>query len=139
MRPRIAKQLFLCLRPQRRTERRPPRRLFHSTPTSSSSGKEWNRILSPMTNQLDQEKNLFIESLADGGTDAEIFGDITRPENGIRHSLYRETRSQKWEKLRKNRSSGKEGTLNDVTFGKLRNRLSRKLGDIERIHSLDAT
>jgi hypothetical protein len=92
-----------------------------------------------MTNQLDQEKNLFIESLADGGTDAEIFGDITRPENGIRHSLYRETRSQKWEKLRKNRSSGKEGTLNDVTFGKLRNRLSRKLGDIERIHSLDAT
>jgi hypothetical protein len=30
-------------------------------------------------NQLHQEKNLFIGSLAGRGTDAEIFGDITRP------------------------------------------------------------
>jgi hypothetical protein len=45
--------------------------------------------------QLHQEKNLSIESLAGGGTDTEIFGDITKPENGIWCSPYRETRSQK--------------------------------------------
>jgi hypothetical protein len=126
MRQRVVKPLFLCLRPQRRTERRSSRQLLHSTPMSSSLGEEWNRILSPTTSQLHQEKNLFIESLAGGGTDTEIFSDITRPEKGIRHSLYRETRSQKWEKLWKNGSSEKEGTLDDVTVGKLRNRLSRK-------------
>jgi hypothetical protein len=90
-------------------------------------------------NQLYQEKNLFIKSLADGGTDAEIFGDIMRPENRIRRSPYRETRSQKWEKLRRNGSSEKEGTLNDVTDGRLKNRRSRKQGNVERIHSSDAT
>jgi hypothetical protein len=139
MRQRIVKPLFLRLRPQRRTERRLSRQLLHSTPMSSSSGEEWNRILSPTTNQLHQEKNLFIGSLTGGGTDAEIFGDIMRPENGIQHSLYRETRSQKWEKLQKNESSEKEGTLDDVTVGRLRSRLSRKQGNVERIHSLDAT
>jgi hypothetical protein len=46
-------------------------------------------------NQLHQEKNLFIGNLAGGGTDAKISGDITRPENEIRRSPYRETRSQK--------------------------------------------
>jgi hypothetical protein len=46
-------------------------------------------------NQLHQERNLIIGSLADGGTDAEIFGDITKLENRIRRSPYRETRSQK--------------------------------------------
>jgi hypothetical protein len=139
MRQRIVKLLFMCLRPQRRAERRSSRQLLHSTPTSSSSGEEWNRILSPMMNQLYQEKNLFIKSLADGGTDAEIFGDIMRPENGIRRSPYRETRSQKWEKLRRNGSSEKEETLNDVTVGRLKNRRSRKQGNVERIHSSDAT
>jgi hypothetical protein len=44
---------------------------------------------------MHQEKNLFIENLAGGGTDAEIFGDIMKPETEIRHSPYRETRSQK--------------------------------------------
>jgi hypothetical protein len=90
-------------------------------------------------NRLRQEKNLFIGNLAGEGTDAEIFGDITRPENGIWRSPYRETRSQKWEKLRKNGSSEKEGTLDDVTVGRLKNRLSRKQGNVERIHSSDAT
>jgi hypothetical protein len=90
-------------------------------------------------NQLLQEKNLFIGNLAGGGTDAEILGDITRPENGIRRSPYRETRSQKWEKLQKNGSSEKEGTLDDMTVGRLKNRLSRKQGNVERIHSSDAT
>jgi hypothetical protein len=94
---------------------------------------------SPTMNRLHQEKNLFIGNLAGGGTDAKIFGDITRPENGIRHSPYHETRSQKWEKLWKNGSSEKEGTLDDVTVGKLKNRLSRKQGNVERIHSLYAT
>jgi hypothetical protein len=56
-------------------------------------------------NGLHQEKNLFIGNLVGGGTDTEIFGDITRPENGIRHNPYHETRSQKWAKLRKNGSS----------------------------------
>jgi hypothetical protein len=77
-------------------------------------------------NQLHQEKNLFIGSLAGGGTDVEIFCDITRLENGIRRNPYRDTRSQKWEKLQKNESSEKEGTLDDVTVGRLKNRSSRK-------------
>jgi hypothetical protein len=92
-----------------------------------------------MMNQLHQEKNLFIESLAGGGTDAKIFSDITRPENEIRRSPYRETRSQKWEKLRKNGSSEEEGTLDDVTVGRLKNRRSRKQGNVGKIHSSDAT
>jgi hypothetical protein len=89
-------------------------------------------------NQLHQERNLFIGSLADGGTDAEIFGGITKPENGIRRSPYHGTRSQKYEKLQKNGSSEKEGTLDDVTVGRLKNRLSRKQGNIGKIHSSDA-
>jgi hypothetical protein len=93
MKPRVVKLLFLCLHPQRRTERRPSRQLLHSTPTSSSSGEEWNRILCPTMNQLRQERNLFIGSLADRRTDAEIFGDITKPENRIRRSPYHKTRS----------------------------------------------
>jgi hypothetical protein len=89
-------------------------------------------------NQLHQERNLFIGSLADGGTDAETFSDITKPENGIWHNPYRETRSQKWEKLQKNESSEKEGTLDDITVGRLKNRPSRKQGNVGKIHSSDA-
>ena len=126
MRQRIVKLLFLCLRPQRRTERRSSRQLLHSTLTSSSLGEEWNRILSPTMNQLHRERNLFIGSLADGGTDAEIFDDITKPENGIRRNPYHETRSQKWEKLQKKESSEKEGPLDDVTVDRLKNRPSRE-------------
>jgi hypothetical protein len=33
-------------------------------------------------------KNLLSEKLADGGTNAEIFGDITKQGNGTRRSLY---------------------------------------------------
>jgi hypothetical protein len=138
MRSSAVKLLFLCHCPQRRTERRSSRQQLYSTPTSSSSGEEWNRILSPTMNQLHQERNLFIGSLADGGTDAEIFGDITKPENGIRRNPYRETRSQKWEKLQKNGSSEKEGTLDNVTVGRLKNRPSRKQGNVGKIHSSDA-
>ena len=44
-------------------------------------------------------KNLLSEKLANEGTDAVTPGDIMKPENEIRHSLYRETRSRRWEKL----------------------------------------
>jgi hypothetical protein len=65
--------------------------------------------------------------------------NITKLENGIRRSPYHETRSRKWEKLQKNRSSEKEGTLDDVTVDRLKNRPSRKRGNVERIHSSNAT
>jgi hypothetical protein len=90
-------------------------------------------------NRLDQEKNLFNGNLAGGGTNTEIFGDITKPENRIWRSPYHETRSQRWEKLQKNESSEKEGTLDDVTADRLKSRLSRKQGNVERIHFSDAT
>jgi hypothetical protein len=50
-------------------------------------------------NQPHQEKNLFSGNLADEGTDAETFGDITKPESGIRRSPCHGMRSQRWEKL----------------------------------------
>ena len=49
-------------------------------------------------NQPRQEKNLFSGNLADEGTDAEIFGDITKPESGTRHSPCYEMRYQRCEK-----------------------------------------
>jgi hypothetical protein len=91
---RIIKLIFLCLLSQRRTERRSSWQLLHSTPTSSSSG-EWSRPPSPTTSRLHPERNLLSGNPADEGTDAEISGDITRPESGTRCSLYRETRSQR--------------------------------------------
>jgi hypothetical protein len=50
---------------------------------------------SPTTSRLHPERNLLSGNLADEGTDAEISGDITRPESGTWSSLYRETRSQR--------------------------------------------
>ena len=90
-------------------------------------------------NQLRSGKNLLSGNPVDEGTDAEIFSDITRPESGTRRSPYHETRSQRWEKLQKNGSSEKEGTLDDVTADRLKSRLSRKQGNVERIHFSDAT
>jgi hypothetical protein len=90
-------------------------------------------------NQPRQEKNLFNGNLADEGTDAEIFGDITKPESETRRSLCHETRSQRWERLQKNESSGKGGIPNDVIVGKLKSRLSRKRDNAERIHFSDET
>jgi hypothetical protein len=46
-------------------------------------------------NQLRPGKNLLSGNPADEGTDAEIFGDITRPESGTRRSPYHETRSRR--------------------------------------------
>jgi hypothetical protein len=50
-------------------------------------------------NQPRREKNLFSGNPADEGTDAEISGDIIKPESGTRRSLYHEMRSRRWEKL----------------------------------------
>jgi hypothetical protein len=50
---------------------------------------------SPTTSRLHPERNLLSRNPADEGTDAEISGDITRPESGTRRSLYRKTRSQR--------------------------------------------
>jgi hypothetical protein len=50
---------------------------------------------SPTTSQLHPEKNRLNENPADRGTDAGTFDDITRPENGIRSNLSRETRSRR--------------------------------------------
>jgi hypothetical protein len=44
---------------------------------------------SPTTNRLHPERNLLSGNPADEGTDAEISGDITRPENGTRCNPYR--------------------------------------------------
>ena len=48
-----------------------------------------------MMNQLRRGKNLFSGNLADEGTNAEISGDIMKPESEIRHSLCHEMRSQR--------------------------------------------
>jgi hypothetical protein len=45
-----------------------------------------------------REKNLFSENHAGEGTNAEIFGDIMKPESGTRRSLCHEMRSRRWEK-----------------------------------------
>jgi hypothetical protein len=62
-----------------------------------------------------------------------------KPENEIRHSVYRETRSRWWEKLQMNESSGKGGTPADVIVGKLKSKPSRKRDSVERTLSSDET
>jgi hypothetical protein len=90
-------------------------------------------------NQPRREKNHFSENLADKGTDTEIFGDITKPENRTRRSPCHEMKSRRWEKLQKNGSSGKEGIPDDVIVGKLKSRLSRKQDNAERTLFSDGT
>jgi hypothetical protein len=68
-------------------------------------------------NQPHQEKNLFSGNLADKGTNAETFGDITKPESRTRRSPCHEMRSRRWEKLQKSGSSGKGGIPDDVIVG----------------------
>jgi hypothetical protein len=129
---------FLRLRPQRRTERRSSRQLHHYTLTSSSSG-EWSRPPSPTTSRLYPERNFLSGSPADEGTDAEISGDITRPESGTRRSWCCETRPQRWEKPRKSVSFGKGGITDDAIAGELKNRLNRKQSNVGKILSSGAT
>jgi hypothetical protein len=82
--------------------------------------------------QLCLGKNLLNEKLADGGTDAEIFGDITKRGNGTRRSRYPEMKSRRWEILLTNESSKKGGTLADVIAGRLKSKLNRMRGYAER-------
>jgi hypothetical protein len=122
-RQRSVKLLFWHL--QRRTERSLSSRQLPSTPTSSSSGEEWNHPPSPTTNQPCLGKNLLSEKLADGGTDTGTFGNIMKPKNETRRSLYLEMKSQRWEKLLMNESSGKGETPTDVIVGRLKSKPCR--------------
>jgi hypothetical protein len=90
-------------------------------------------------NQLCLGKNHLNGKLADEETDVVTPGDIMKPENEIRRSLYRETRSRRWEKLQMNKSSGKGGTPADVIVGKLKSKPSRKRDSVERTLSSDET
>jgi hypothetical protein len=56
------------------------------------------RVESPpslTTSRLHPERNLLSGNPADGETDAEVSGDITRPGSGTQRSPYRETRSRR--------------------------------------------
>jgi hypothetical protein len=108
-------------------------------PTSSSSGEEWNRPPSPTTSQSCLGKNLLSEKLADGGTDAEMFSDIMKPENETRCSLYLEMKSRRREKLLMNESSGKGGIPADMIVGRLKSKPSRMRDNAERTLSSDKT
>jgi hypothetical protein len=90
-------------------------------------------------NQPHREKNPFSRNLADEGIDAEMFGDITKPESRTRCIPCNEMRSRIWERLQKNGSSGKEGIPDDVIVVKLKSRLSRMQDNAERTLSSDGT
>jgi hypothetical protein len=90
-------------------------------------------------NQPRQEKNLFSGNLTDKGIDAEIFGDIMKPESGTQCSLCHEMRSRRWEKLQKNGSSEKEGIPDDVIVGKLESRPNRRRDNTKRTLFSDET
>jgi hypothetical protein len=113
--------------------KRSPRQLRHSTPTFSSS-EEQSHLPSLTTNRPRLGRNHLSENPGDEEIGAETSGDITKPENGIRSSPSRETRSRRWEKLRKNASSGNEGTPDDVIVDELRNKPSKTRGNAEKIH-----
>jgi hypothetical protein len=90
-------------------------------------------------NQLCLGKNHLSGKLVDEGTDAVTPGDIMKPENETRRSLYHEMRSQRWEKLQMNESSGKGGTPTDVIVDKLKSRSGRRRDNVERTLSSDET
>jgi hypothetical protein len=92
-----------------------------------------------MMNQPCLGKNLLSGKLADEGTDAVMPDDIMKSENETRRSLYHEMRSQKWEKLQMNESSGKGGTLADVIVDKLKSKPSWRRDIVERTLSSDKT
>jgi hypothetical protein len=85
-----------------------------------------------MTSQPCLGKNLLSEKLADGGTDAEIFGDIMKQGNGTRRSLYPEMKFRRWEKLLTNKSSERGGILANVIVGRLKSKPSRMRGNAKR-------
>ena len=89
-----------------------------------------------MMNQPRREKNLFSGNLADEGTDAEMFGGITKPESGTRRSPCHEMRSQRWERLPMSECTEKGVTLVTAIIDKLRteseSKLNKALGYDER-------
>jgi hypothetical protein len=84
-----------------------------------------------MTSQPCLGKNLLSEKPADGGTDAAIFGDITKLGSGSRHSLYPEMKSRRYEKLLTSKSSEKGVTLANVIAGKLKSEIESKLSRMQ--------
>ena len=84
-------------------------------------------------------KNLLSKKLADEGTDTVMLGDIMKLENETRRSLYLEMKSQRWEKLLMNESSGKGETPTDVIVGRLKSKPSRRRDNAERTLSSDET
>jgi hypothetical protein len=68
-----------------------------------------------------------------------MLGDIMKPENETRRSLYHEMRSRRWEKLLMNESSGKGGIPANVIVGKLNSKPSRRRDNTERTLSSNET
>jgi hypothetical protein len=68
-----------------------------------------------------------------------MFGDIMKPENETRRSLYLEMRSQRWEKLLVNETFGKGGIPANVIVGRLKSKPSRMRDNTERTISSDET
>jgi hypothetical protein len=103
-------------------------------------GGDWSRLPSPTTSQPCKEKNLPSVKHDDEGTDAEMFGDITRLESRTRHSPYPRTKFQKWEKLPTSEYTEKDGILAGVIAGRLRtnsgSKPSKAQGCAERTLSL---
>jgi hypothetical protein len=90
-------------------------------------------------NQRCLGRKLLSRKLIDEGTDAEMFGDIMKPESGTWHSLCHKMRSRRWVKLQMNESTGKEGIPADEIVGKLKSRPNRRRDNVERTLSSDET
>jgi hypothetical protein len=90
-------------------------------------------------NQPRLGRSLLNEKPTDKGIGTEMSGDIMRPGSAIRRSPCRGTRSRKWEKLRTNGSSGKEGIPDDVIVSELKRRLNKKRDNAERTLFSDET
>jgi hypothetical protein len=93
-----------------------------------------------MTSQPYKGKNLPSVKHGDEGTDARMFGDITRLGSGTQRSPYLGMKFQKWEKLPMSKYTEKDGILADVIADRLRTESGRKpskaQGCAERILSL---
>jgi hypothetical protein len=84
-----------------------------------------------MMSQPCRGKNLPSEKLGHEGTDAGIFGSITRLGSGTQRSPYPGMKSRKWEKLPTSGYSEKGGILTDVTAGKLKTEIKNKLNSVQ--------
>jgi hypothetical protein len=107
--------------------------------SSGGGGGDWSRLPSPTTNRLCKGKSLPSEKLGDEGTDAGIFGDITRLGNRTQRSPYLEMKFQRQEKPPMSEHTEKGGILAAMIDNKLRieikNKLSMAQGYAERILS----